>query len=338
MVNRYAPAVALLLLACPPLASDTESDATTGEESSTTASTTTSGATEESSTTSGEETATTTATATTTGEGSSTTDDLTSSTDPTYTGGPVCGDGYAEPPEECDDGEDTVLCDGDCTAPACGDGYANAAAGEECDDGNADDSDECLSSCKAASCGDGILGPGEECDGGEKCDDDCTTARWSHGGPAINIETDELVKWDECFSTLYDGKDAVDDVVGPMNGACQGDHLALGCRKVGSSILIAVAHAPRADVLWPTVGETDVHPANGSDWYFGADNWGFLPEGGYLDKVNCDTTEGAPDDAERLCWNLNDGAFTNLGMRCGDTVIPLSKTPMWERVVLESWD
>jgi cysteine-rich repeat protein len=43
----------------------------------------------------------------------------------------------------------------------------NPTAGEECDDGNMDESDGCTSSCLNSSCGDGIIDPSEDCDDGD---------------------------------------------------------------------------------------------------------------------------------------------------------------------------
>lgn len=89
-----------------------------------------------------------------------------------------CGDGYVfnaapDGKEQCDSGingvpNDSVGCDRDCTMPVCGDGYRNAAAGEECDDGNNIENDACPrgdspssanspNHCKAATCGDGYI-------------------------------------------------------------------------------------------------------------------------------------------------------------------------------------
>jgi cysteine-rich repeat protein len=118
---------------------------------------------------------------------------------------PRCGDNYTNkkfplfpfgPTEECDKGGvDMPGCDSDCTAPVCGDSHANAAAGEECDDGNTLNDDTCVSIgtlCKKAVCGDGyrrtVVGPMgepiEECDHGtsnnnadpDTCRTDCRQA------------------------------------------------------------------------------------------------------------------------------------------------------------------
>ena len=77
----------------------------------------------------------------------------------------VCGDGAPQGTEICDDGGDTMDCDGDCTRPSCGDGYHNPAAGEACDDGG--DSATCNADCTLVRCGDGIVNEAA----GETCDD-----------------------------------------------------------------------------------------------------------------------------------------------------------------------
>lgn len=59
----------------------------------------------------------------------------------------VCGNEVVEPGEDCDTGGESVGCDGDCSLVTCSDGDVNELAGEECDDGNRDDSDGCSNSC-----------------------------------------------------------------------------------------------------------------------------------------------------------------------------------------------
>ena len=63
------------------------------------------------------------------------------------TTGPLCGNGSVEGGEACDDAGESATCDDDCTAASCGDGTPNATAGEECDDGNAANSDGCNNNC-----------------------------------------------------------------------------------------------------------------------------------------------------------------------------------------------
>ncbi len=86
----------------------------------------------------------------------------------------TCGDGVTQAPEECDDGNatDTDAC-ADCRVARCGDGIT--APGEGCDDGNRVDGDACSNACTVPVCGDGILRTGEECDDGNAIDNDgCT--------------------------------------------------------------------------------------------------------------------------------------------------------------------
>jgi cysteine-rich repeat protein len=47
-------------------------------------------------------------------------------------------------------------------AEVCGNGIIDGC--EECDDGNAVDSDGCPNSCQLRFCGDGVLDPSEDCD------------------------------------------------------------------------------------------------------------------------------------------------------------------------------
>lgn len=64
-------------------------------------------------------------------------------------GPPVCGDGFLQPPEECDDGNliNEDGCSDQCLLEAvCGDG--NISVGEQCDDGNTVAGDGCSDSCQ----------------------------------------------------------------------------------------------------------------------------------------------------------------------------------------------
>jgi hypothetical protein len=85
---------------------------------------------------------------------------------------PICGNGQAEPGEECDDGvrnSDTTpgACRTTCRLPRCGDGVVDP--GEQCDAGLANSDTTpgaCRTSCVAPRCGDGVVDPGETCDDG----------------------------------------------------------------------------------------------------------------------------------------------------------------------------
>ena len=92
----------------------------------------------------------------------------------------ICGNGVVEGSEECDDGNalDTDLCLSTCINPVCGDGIVSGA--EDCDDGNEVDDDDCSNSCAANNldCGNDVIDEGEDCDDGNQvsgdgCDSDC---------------------------------------------------------------------------------------------------------------------------------------------------------------------
>lgn len=88
---------------------------------------------------------------------------------------PACGNGFRDPEEACDDGNQSVsdACLPGCIRAVCGDGVLHANV-EACDDGNADPLDGCLSNCAVPTCGNGIVEPGEVCDDGNSNDnDDC---------------------------------------------------------------------------------------------------------------------------------------------------------------------
>jgi cysteine-rich repeat protein len=88
-----------------------------------------------------------------------------------------CGDGAVGAGEECDDGNavETDACTNACLDALCGDGLTYADV-EGCDDGNSVDTDACTNACTAAACGDGVIQDAvDECDDGNQVDtDDCT--------------------------------------------------------------------------------------------------------------------------------------------------------------------
>jgi cysteine-rich repeat protein len=104
----------------------------------------------------------TSAPSTDTGTHTETTADTTDSS--SSTSGPPCGNGMCAPDENNNN------CPQDCE-PICGNTVVEM--GEDCDDGNMDDSDDCVAMCKAAECGDTFLQTGvEECDDGNPTDND----------------------------------------------------------------------------------------------------------------------------------------------------------------------
>jgi len=92
--------------------------------------------------------------------------------------GPSCGDVMVDsPPEQCDDGnaDNTDACLSTCLDASCGDGYVHAGV-ETCDDANADDTDACAR-CTPATCGDGYVQAGvEACDDANASNTDACVA------------------------------------------------------------------------------------------------------------------------------------------------------------------
>ncbi len=160
---------------------------------------------------------------------SSTTDSTSSgdvSTGPASTGPePVCGDGVAEAPETCDDGnpDDTDECPGSCALAFCGDGFVRAEL-ELCDDGNKINDDACTSTCTLATCGDGVAQLGvEACDDGDKDDTDycssaCELAYCGDGFTRAGIE--------DCDDANVDDTDAC--LSGCIAASCGDGHVQAG--------------------------------------------------------------------------------------------------------------
>jgi ELWxxDGT repeat protein/cysteine-rich repeat protein len=87
----------------------------------------------------------------------------------------TCGNGVVDPGEECDDGngDNTDDCTTTCHFNVCGDGFVHAGV-EDCDDGNTADGDCCSSTCtfeaNGASCpDDGDPCSADTCDGAGTC-------------------------------------------------------------------------------------------------------------------------------------------------------------------------
>ncbi len=125
----------------------------------------------------------------------------------------VCGNGIKEGTEECDDGNavNTDACLNSCMDASCGDTYIETGV-EECDDGNAVNTDACLNSCMDASCGDTYIESGvEECDDGNTDDDDgcssaCLLEHCGDGTTQTGEECDDgnSINTDACLNSCLD--------------------------------------------------------------------------------------------------------------------------------------
>ncbi|MEL7305240.1 MAG: DUF4215 domain-containing protein [Myxococcota bacterium] len=145
----------------------------------------------------------------------------------------ACGDGFVSRDEECDDGFNLGLapnaCAEGCTLPTCGNGIVDDLFGEECDDGNSDDSDGCTVQCRNAFCGDGLVWQGvEQCDDTNTDESDgcagCQLARCGDGFVQTGVEECDDgndVNTDACLSScaaarcgdgvVWTGVEACDD-------------------------------------------------------------------------------------------------------------------------------
>ncbi len=122
----------------------------------------------------------------------------------------ICGDGIIQVDiEECDDLGESETCNDDCTPSLCGDMKVNMSSGEECDDGNDDDTDMCTGLCLLPVCGDGFVQDGEECDDGnldpgDGCSAECTSEFCFE---LVNDNAENLNNntwFDECIAAVGD--------------------------------------------------------------------------------------------------------------------------------------
>lgn len=140
----------------------------------------------------------------------------------------TCGDGIVQTPngggqtEACDDGNtvNTDACTQSCAAPVCGDGYINGS--EICDQGiNNSNSvaNRCRTSCIAPSCGDGVVDSSEMCDDnnatpGDGCNAscviECTLDTDCNGNDACDTATNLCVSY-ICGNGTREGREECDD-------------------------------------------------------------------------------------------------------------------------------
>ena len=141
----------------------------------------------------------------------------------------ICGNAAKEGKEQCDDGnaDNTDVCIDTCRFPKCGDGFVRANV-EECDDGNAIDTDECTTLCKNPVCGDGFKQGSEECDDGNAIETDtCTT----------------LCKNPVCGDGFKQGSEQCD--TGSQNGViCDSGSARFSCQYCSSSCILTMHTNP----------------------------------------------------------------------------------------------
>jgi cysteine-rich repeat protein len=124
-----------------------------------------------------------------------------------------CGNGTIDPGEQCDDGnsDDTDACPSTCQSAICGDGFIQHGV-EQCDDANASNNVPCLNCMPASQCGNGMVNDNEDCDDGnldntDACLNTCKTAYCGDGMIHHGIE--------ECDDANKENSDACLDTCEP---------------------------------------------------------------------------------------------------------------------------
>lgn len=170
---------------------------------------------------------------------------------------PVCGDTFLDDGEECDDGNDdeTDACIA-CVAATCGDGYVQDGV-EQCDDGNDDPFDHCYADCTPNICGDTIVNAlVEQCDDGNDAYSD---------GCNPNCVVSGSVVW---FDT-YHNPDGLDSAATDVANDSVGNTIVVGWeqRSVFGMGAWMRKYGEHGEVLWTLpfdVSEDD-------DWITGVD-------------------------------------------------------------------
>jgi PEP-CTERM motif len=95
--------------------------------------------------------------------------------------------------------------------------------------------------------------------------------------------------WTQCYAASMAA--AIGDAAENVLNACQGDYLMMAGRRTGSSTLLALAAAPRAETIVDTGNTSNTHVANGASWWFSDYwSWGFTALGDTVSNGQCDTS------------------------------------------------
>lgn len=133
-----------------------------------------------------------------------------------------CGNGVTEGTEECDDGnaDDSDECDTACRGPVCGNGIRQGS--EACDDGNDSEDDQCDNNCQIIEteqlCGNNVVDDGEDCDEGAvdtpTCDGDCTDVECGDGYINSAVECCDKNEVKQCTEEEF-ANNCICDMSGP---------------------------------------------------------------------------------------------------------------------------
>ena len=168
---------------------------------------------------------------------------------------------------------------------------------------------------------------GRACNVDVACINGACGGLYTFEGIQQNVPEINLDGWTVCFRDTY-------DMNSPMNQflqACVGEHIMLGCRRVGQPDFQLLAMGERASVFANTGDQGNaVTTHNGVNFYFSESySMGFVAEGSVPSRNSCDTGNERPE--LRMCWHSG-GRALNGGYRCGATS-GLNGDAGWERVI-----
>jgi hypothetical protein len=172
-------------------------------------------------------------------------------------------------------------------------------------------------------------------------------------GPQTNVAVSTVTGggWHECYSDTYFGTPNGTPMASILS-TCDGEHLMLGAKLVGSDTLLLLAEALSADVTYNT-GDLNIagvtHIANGTEWYFSegigtrvTGAWGFAPVGSPVLLKSCDVKDTGKlgggtlnliTGALRLCWQTDESKLTG-GWRAGNAIfLTGDDAKTYERVI-----
>ena len=166
---------------------------------------------------------------------------------------PVCGNNIKDEGEDCDTqysvglcsqfgdfNKGEVYCSSTCTFnlsncvkevepdPVCGNGIREV--GEECDDGNMDNTDMCTNNCTVRKCGDGILAQDEECDGSLFSISSCSSFNPNYDTGSLKCSSACKIDTSECSVSPKCG----DGIINSPNEECDSSVGTHTCGEVYS--------------------------------------------------------------------------------------------------------
>lgn len=113
-------------------------------------------------------------------------------------------------------------------------------------------------------------------------------------GPQSNVALATVLSggWTQCYVSTF--STFIGTAAQNVLDVCAGDFLMMAGRATGSSNLLTLAAAGRADTIFHTGKNSSTHLANGTNWYFAANwSWGYTAAGDSVFNNECDIS-GSP--------------------------------------------